>query len=288
MHPIIKRQIGYQADRELTFEVLARTKGIAQQYKLTATRVALGFPQMAFAINLGAHLAAGIVDRQRTKHDHAARRTPRKINGRLKLRHGILHRGVETEMKNEIHLRGLNIVGGWRRAAFGRSILPHLGCLTDAAGLGQVDGATQVEVALQQALELAGRLDLERGHTPAVLAAQRWPAGITRQRCRGCVVRTGGRSGRGLGQQRPRLARPNRRSTRGTIAAAGAFDHSGFRAYVESRDLPREFPGVRGFAVIERVMRSDLARFVAAQRADQAPDFAVRSSGAAPDLYLIK
>ena len=75
---------------------------------------------------------------------------------------------------------------------------------------------------------------------------------------------------------------------RGAIAAAGAVDRSGFRAYVESRDLPREFPGVRGFAFIERVLRSDLARFVAAERADQAPDFAVRSSGAAPDLYLIK
>ncbi len=75
---------------------------------------------------------------------------------------------------------------------------------------------------------------------------------------------------------------------RGTIAATGTFDRSGFRAYVESSDMTREFPGVRGFAVIERVMRSDLARFVAAQRADQAPDFAVRSSGAAPDLYLVK
>jgi len=75
---------------------------------------------------------------------------------------------------------------------------------------------------------------------------------------------------------------------RGMFAAAGAVDRSAFRAYVESRDLNEEFRGVRGFGFVERVMRSDLARFVAAARADHAPDFAVRSSGDAPDLFVVK
>lgn len=79
------------------------------------------------------------------------------------------------------------------------------------------------------------------------------------------------------------------KGARGVFAASKApVNRSAFRAYVESRNLPAEFPGVRGFGFAQRVMRQDLERFIAAERLDEAPDFAVRTSGAAPDLYVIK
>ncbi len=78
------------------------------------------------------------------------------------------------------------------------------------------------------------------------------------------------------------------KGARGVYAANTSVGRLAFRAYVESRNLPVEFPGVRGFGFIQRVMRQDLARFTAAERADQAPDFTVRTSGSAPDLYVVK
>ena len=79
------------------------------------------------------------------------------------------------------------------------------------------------------------------------------------------------------------------KGARGTIAALhGRVDRHAFRAYVQSRDLPREFPGVRGFGFVPRVMRGDLPAFIAAERADGAPQFAVRSfSDTAPDLFVV-
>jgi PAS domain S-box-containing protein len=78
------------------------------------------------------------------------------------------------------------------------------------------------------------------------------------------------------------------KGARGAIAANPHFKHHEFRAYVESRDLPTEFPGIRGFGYIERVQRADLARFVAAQKTDGAPGFTIRSAGSAADLFVVK
>jgi PAS domain S-box-containing protein len=75
---------------------------------------------------------------------------------------------------------------------------------------------------------------------------------------------------------------------RGTYAASKEVNRSEFRAYVESRDMDREFPGIRGFGFIEYVPRQDLDRFVAAVRADEAPDFNVKTTGSAPDLWVIR
>ncbi|WP_431266292.1 CHASE domain-containing protein [Roseateles chitinivorans] len=79
------------------------------------------------------------------------------------------------------------------------------------------------------------------------------------------------------------------KGARGTIAALhGRMSRGAFRAYVESRDLPREFPGVRGFGFVPRVMRADLPAFIAAERADGAPQFSVRGFGnTAPDLFVV-
>ncbi len=78
------------------------------------------------------------------------------------------------------------------------------------------------------------------------------------------------------------------KGARGVYASSKSVERLEFRAYVESRDLPKEFPGVIGFGFIERVMRTDLDKFVAAERADNAPDFSIKTSGDAPDLYVIK
>ena len=75
---------------------------------------------------------------------------------------------------------------------------------------------------------------------------------------------------------------------RGVFAASQAVERAEFRAYVESRNLETEFPGALGFGFIERIKRTDLADFIARERSDNAPDFAVRTTGTAPDLYVVK
>ena len=78
------------------------------------------------------------------------------------------------------------------------------------------------------------------------------------------------------------------RGAKGSMAAQPNFRRKEFRAYAMSRDITAEFPGIRGFAFIERVQRQDLQAFIARERADGAPEFAVRSSGSAPDLLVVK
>jgi PAS domain S-box-containing protein len=78
------------------------------------------------------------------------------------------------------------------------------------------------------------------------------------------------------------------RSARGLYVASKSVQRLGFRAYVASRDLREELPGVQGMGYIQPVRRADLAAFVAAEQADDAPDFSVHSSGDARDLYVVK
>ena len=77
------------------------------------------------------------------------------------------------------------------------------------------------------------------------------------------------------------------KGARGAMAATPHFSRKAFRAYVASRDLPSEFPGIRGFGYIQHVPRAGLQRFVAAQHAEGAPDFAVRTGGTADDLFVV-
>ncbi|MEO8022479.1 CHASE domain-containing protein [Polaromonas sp.] len=80
----------------------------------------------------------------------------------------------------------------------------------------------------------------------------------------------------------------------GVYAASSAVMRDEFRAYVQFSELARDFPGVRGFGFMVRVMRSELDSFVAAVRADGEPAFAVHAmSGGpatdhAPDLYVVQ
>ncbi|CNH42903.1 hybrid sensory histidine kinase BarA [Yersinia aldovae] len=77
---------------------------------------------------------------------------------------------------------------------------------------------------------------------------------------------------------------------KGAYAADGYLTRQQFRAYVASRNLSVEFPGVRGFGFIQRVPRSQLNEFIANTRADGAPDFSLRQlqDKQHDDLYIIK
>ncbi|MDZ4074188.1 MAG: PAS-domain containing protein [Hylemonella sp.] len=76
--------------------------------------------------------------------------------------------------------------------------------------------------------------------------------------------------------------------TRGMYAAIDPVRRAQFAAYVAERRLDVDIPGVRGFGFIERVPRKQLAAFVQRERADAAPDFELKTSGNAEDLYVIK
>ena len=80
------------------------------------------------------------------------------------------------------------------------------------------------------------------------------------------------------------------RGAAGMYAASGRIGRAQFRAYVETHDLGHEFPGVLGFGFIERVERSGLDAFVAAQRADGMPDYSVHQMDDKnrDDLYLVR
>ena len=86
-----------------------------------------------------------------------------------------------------------------------------------------------------------------------------------------------------------RISRPGDalQALRAAFAARGPMDRASFRAWVEARDLPRDFPGMRGLSFVERVPRERLAAF---ERAEQAgfPGFRVRDEGSAPELLLVK
>nr|WP_045784919.1 CHASE domain-containing protein [Chania multitudinisentens] len=80
------------------------------------------------------------------------------------------------------------------------------------------------------------------------------------------------------------------RGAKGTYATNNHLNREQFRAYVASRDLPVEFPGVRGFGFIQHVQRNNLAQFVADVRADGAPAFTIHQLNDThyDDLYVIK
>ena len=66
------------------------------------------------------------------------------------------------------------------------------------------------------------------------------------------------------------------RGARGAMAVMGEFTVEKFRTYVQSRDLPKEFPGIRGFGWIEPVPAGQLDAYEQRLRRTDAPDFTVR------------
>jgi len=78
------------------------------------------------------------------------------------------------------------------------------------------------------------------------------------------------------------------RGLRGIFIASESIERSEFLDYTASRDLQHEFPGALGQGFIQRVGRADLADFTRTVRADGAPDFAVKSSGDADELFVVR
>ncbi len=91
---------------------------------------------------------------------------------------------------------------------------------------------------------------------------------------------------------RERFRRPvyGLNGARGVYATHAQVGRDSFRRYVATRDMASEFPGVRGFGFIQRVPRPELAAYVAGERADGAPGFAVSQLDLKdePDLFVIK
>lgn len=77
---------------------------------------------------------------------------------------------------------------------------------------------------------------------------------------------------------------------KGMYAASERISRANFRAYVESRNLKKEFPGVRGFGFIARVMRPELDSFINEERRDGAPGFELHQLAEKDrsDLLIIK
>jgi CHASE1-domain containing sensor protein len=78
--------------------------------------------------------------------------------------------------------------------------------------------------------------------------------------------------------QRIEAAAHGLRGLVGSMAVQGGpLSRSQHRAYVESRNIDAEFPGLRGLGLIDRVASADLAGYVAEQREEGFANFEVRT-----------
>ncbi len=84
---------------------------------------------------------------------------------------------------------------------------------------------------------------------------------------------------------------------KGLYLATGTVTRGEFGRFVEALDISNRYPGIHGFGFIQRVATSDLPAFVAAERADAAPEFEVKmvpssvpgnNSNSADDHYVVK
>ena len=78
---------------------------------------------------------------------------------------------------------------------------------------------------------------------------------------------------------------------RGTMAlwrVSKSVERGDFAQLVQARNLGSEFPGAMGLGFIKRVDRADLPAFLAATRADNAPEFNVKTKGETADLFVIE
>jgi len=68
----------------------------------------------------------------------------------------------------------------------------------------------------------------------------------------------------------------------------GQVNRAEFAAYFRDHDLLAELPGALGIGFVRRVPRAALEDFVAATRADQAPEFKVKTLGDAAELHVVE
>ncbi|MBL0871345.1 MAG: PAS domain S-box protein [Phycisphaerales bacterium] len=89
-------------------------------------------------------------------------------------------------------------------------------------------------------------------------------------------------------ERRMRLFTYGLRGARSLWPASKSVERDEFREMVKSRDLPREFRGALGLGFIKYVRRSDVDSFLLHTRADNAPEFVIKSDGDAQDLFVIE
>ena len=75
---------------------------------------------------------------------------------------------------------------------------------------------------------------------------------------------------------------------RGFVISRPMFTGSEFQKFIGTIDLRREFPGVRGLGYVERVTPSDLPAFIARQRLEGRPNFAVLPADAPGDRFIVR
>lgn len=73
----------------------------------------------------------------------------------------------------------------------------------------------------------------------------------------------------------------------GLILARAGIDRAEWQRYVAGLGMTN-FRGSLGYAFVRYLHRAEVAPFLAATRADQAPDFALKSAGAADELFVIE
>ena len=91
-------------------------------------------------------------------------------------------------------------------------------------------------------------------------------------------------------EQRLRLPVHGLNGARAFFAHSDKITRGEFRAFAESRDLPKQFSGVLGISFNQRVLRSGLDAFLAEVRADGARGFTLRQleDREQTDLYIVR
>ncbi|MDB9743913.1 CHASE domain-containing protein [Fibrobacterales bacterium] len=74
----------------------------------------------------------------------------------------------------------------------------------------------------------------------------------------------------------------------GLYAGSNDVSREEFKAYVDSRDLESEFPGLRGFGVIKRVLRANEKEYLESVINSGIKNFKIKKSGILSDLYPIE
>ncbi|KRC05197.1 hypothetical protein ASE11_24285 [Hydrogenophaga sp. Root209] len=80
------------------------------------------------------------------------------------------------------------------------------------------------------------------------------------------------------------------KGARGAYAASEQVDRPEFKAFVDSMDLQREFPGNRGLGLVDRVRRAELPAYLDRVRAGDSPGLVLRQFGEKhhDTLYIIR
>ncbi|WP_051242211.1 CHASE domain-containing protein [Azohydromonas australica] len=75
---------------------------------------------------------------------------------------------------------------------------------------------------------------------------------------------------------------------RSVSVAMPDIDRQTFRSYVQARDLPRNFPSVRGLGYVQRVPREQLGQFITSAQAEADAEFEVYTDNPAGDLFVLR